>query len=96
MGYYSNQCLEGKHEECKDRMCAHPKCEEPYRSVKDKVLEILEIDYVSPHAPMLGKEYDQPRCGDCWCTDQSVHTHATMSYLVKAEKLIDFIRRELL
>lgn len=63
--------------------------------VRDGVREILGITYVSPHAPPNGSTFTEPRCGDCWCTDQSVHTHATDSYLVKAENLISFIEREL-
>lgn len=64
--------------------------------IRDTVLDILEISYVSPHAPASGTTWNKPKCGDCFCTDQSVHTHVTMDYLVKAEKLIDFFNREIL
>lgn len=51
--------------------------------MKKKIEEILEVYYVSPHVPMDGKKYKQPRCGDCFCTVQQVHTHSSRESLVK-------------
>ena len=59
--------------------------------IRDTVFEILDIGYYSPHAPPPDVTFPGPRCGDCFCTDQSVHTHANTGYLAKAERLITFI-----
>ena len=63
--------------------------------IRDEVLRILDINYLSPHASPPGTEWKDPLCGDCFCADQSRHTHATTSYLTKAEGIISFIEREL-
>ena len=59
--------------------------------LKKELNRIMDIRYVSPHAPMYGKSFEEPRCGDCFCTDQSIHTHAEDWYLELREKFISFI-----
>ena len=42
---------------------------------------------------MDGAKFGESRCGDCFCTDQSLHTHSEDWYLELREKLISFIER---
>jgi hypothetical protein len=42
---------------------------------RKKIAEILGVYYVSPHSSIEEREWNHPRCGDCFCTIQKVHTH---------------------
>ena len=44
--------------------------------MKKQIEEILGVYYVAPHASSSGTEWKHPRCGDCFCTIQEVHTHS--------------------
>ena len=60
--------------------------------VREDLKSILNIQYVSPHAPMGGKIFHAPRCGDCFCTNQAIHTHSEDWYLELLEKLVDYCK----
>jgi hypothetical protein len=40
-----------------------------------KFWEAVKPTYLAPHASMDDKKYDAPRCGDCFCEIQQLHTH---------------------
>ena len=44
----------------------------------ENALEATRLDgFVSPHVPPDGFKSEYPRCGDCFCTEQTDHTHST-------------------
>ena len=51
--------------------------------MKKKIEQILGVYYVSPHAPPDGSNFKESRCGDCFCTEQKVHTHSENVEFVK-------------
>ena len=53
----------------------------------------MNIIHLSPHAPPARSKFSEPSCGDCFCTDQSIHTHAEDWYLELREKFLNFIER---
>lgn len=62
--------------------------------IKKEIDEIMKIKYFAPHALKLGsKPIAGDRCGDCFCTDQSFHTHTEDWYLELREKILSFIER---
>ena len=62
-------------------------------TIKKEIERLMGINYMSPHAPPYGAKFGEPRCGDCFCIDQSVHTHSEDWYLELREKFISFIER---
>ena len=63
--------------------------------IKDELNRIMGITYVSPHAPNFDNKikFSSPRCEDCFCTDQSLHTHSADWYLKLREDILAFIER---
>ena len=51
--------------------------------MKKKIEQILGVYYVAPHSSPDGVNFKQPRCGDCFCTIQKVHSHSSNQELVK-------------
>lgn len=58
--------------------------------MKKKIEAILGIYYVAPHSSPDGVTFKQPRCGDCFCSIQKVHTHSGDEELVK--KFVDLFK----
>lgn len=53
---------------------------------KKQLEQILGVWRLSPHASPDGVTFKEPRCADCWCTIQKVHTHDE-----RAEKILQEI-----
>lgn len=60
--------------------------------MKKKIEEILNVVYLAPHAPPPGSTFKERRCGDCFCTDQKVHTHSQNVEYVKP--LLDLFKNK--
>lgn len=62
-----------------------------FNKKEKKLLSDLWIGVYSPHAPADGTTWDYPRCGDCFCTIQEVHTHngQSLSEIKQALQLFD-------
>lgn len=56
-----------------------------------KLNKIFGIYYIAPHASPDGVHFDEPRCGDCFCTIQEVHTHASQKELKQRDKVLELI-----
>jgi len=56
----------------------------------EKALEAIRLDgFVSPHVPPDGFKSEHPRCGDCFCTEQTDHTHS-LAVAEQANKIKEF------
>ena len=53
------------------------------KNIRKEIERILNVYYVSPHASPSGTTWKEPRCCDCWCTIQEVHTHSNNEEYVK-------------
>ena len=62
------------------------------KRIQREIEQILGVYYVSPHVSQDGVAFDEPRCGDCWCTIQEVHTHSDNAEYV--QPLVDLFQRE--
>ena len=60
--------------------------------MKKKIEQILHVEYLSPHAPPDGTTWKYRRCGDCFCTEQKVHTHSMNEEYIKP--LVELFKKE--